>query len=696
MKRDYVCVAPALALLALSFGVFSGNALATTTADDTTTITIRPSCSMTATVTSEHTATMMGGTYSGTSDYPNGIGATTIQTFCNDANGYAIYAIGYTNNEEGNTVLKGGTGLTSSDDIVTGTATSGSGDNDVSNWAMKLTAVPGIYAPTIMNGFGSFSEVPSSYTEVAKLDRPTDLAASTNIGSTITTTYAAYISNAQPAGTYTGQVKYVLVHPDYNVPSARIMQNIAEWEDELLPEVQVTAVDNRDNTEYTVAKLKDGNIWMLDDLALGSDSVTTLTSADTNMSASSWDLPASVSTDFHSFTTAQINSTNKNTTQPLAMEQSGTSGAGVYYNYCAATAGTYCYANDAGVNNATDDICPKGWRMPTGGSNGEFQALRNKYNSGGSFATAFRASLSGLFYNSSADSQGSLNVFWSSSIYDGGRMYSMRVSNSEILPQNDSNRSYGFAVRCIRETLAMQDATTSDLAELMPIIGDTKKLRDNRDNTEYIIGKLADGNYWMLDNLALDPATMKSGVVIDSSNSNVAEGSTFTLPASTPNDFVSYTEARIVTGYKNNSVSLALEQSGTGKVGVYYNYCAATAGTYCKILDHTDTDDAEYDICPKGWRMPTGGSNGEYRALRNKYASNEDFVLALRAPYSAYFHLDHVGRKNASGGYWAKTYGTSPENMGGLWINPELANPVGPTNTHDRKYGFPMRCIYDC
>ena len=245
-------------------------------------VTVDSTCTMNASVTAEHTATLVNGTYSST-NYPDGIGSTTIKTFCNDANGYAIYAIGYTDNTIGNTVLKAGAGLSSSDDIVTGTATSGTSGNDVSNWAMKITPVAGTYAPSVINGFNRFSKVPSYYTAVAKYTNPTDTETT---GSSITTTYAAYISNIQAPGTYTGQVKYVLVHPDYtNRATPYIMQDIAEWEDELIPEVQVTAIDNRDNTEYTVAKMKDGNIWMTQnlDLCIGCTGTATLTSENTDL-----------------------------------------------------------------------------------------------------------------------------------------------------------------------------------------------------------------------------------------------------------------------------------------------------------------------------------------------------------------------------------------------------------------------------
>ncbi|MBR2839849.1 hypothetical protein IKE82_00745, partial [Candidatus Saccharibacteria bacterium] len=76
---------------------------ATGTASDSKTsqasVTVSATCSMTANIAAgdEHTATLPNGVWSGGSDYyPNGIGKTTIQTFCNDASGYSIYAVGYT------------------------------------------------------------------------------------------------------------------------------------------------------------------------------------------------------------------------------------------------------------------------------------------------------------------------------------------------------------------------------------------------------------------------------------------------------------------------------------------------------------------------------------------------------------------------------------------------------------------------
>ena len=80
-----------------------------------------------------------------------------------------------------------------------------------------------------------------------------------------------------------------------------------------------------------------------------------LTSADSNVS-SDWTLPAANS----SFPTPCMDAAYS--------MNSGNASYGYYYNWYAATAGTGTCSMSSG--NATASICPKGWRLPTGGSSG--------------------------------------------------------------------------------------------------------------------------------------------------------------------------------------------------------------------------------------------------------------------------------------------------------------------------------------
>ena len=170
-------------------------------------VTVAEACTMTATVNSAHSATINPG------QYLQPIGETILKVICNDAGGFSIYAVGNANNEYGNNKLLANVGgsLNSTYDIATGTATSGS----TSNWAMKVSAVAGTYAPTIQNSFNNYHDVPTTYTKVAQLSSATD----TTTGSSVSTTYAAYVKSDQPAGNYNGKVKYTMVHPASEVPA---------------------------------------------------------------------------------------------------------------------------------------------------------------------------------------------------------------------------------------------------------------------------------------------------------------------------------------------------------------------------------------------------------------------------------------------------------------------------------------------
>ena len=266
-------------------------------------ITVPVACTLSGTGMSSHNATINNGQYN------SAIGETALKAFCNDNNGFAIYAIGYTDDTDGKNVLTNST-LGSTYDIVTGTATSG----NTSNWAMKLSVVtsPTPTYPIIIAGstddtekeqgdpdFTTFQEVPDDYEKVAYRTAGTDIGTGAE-GTTLKTTYQAYINTTQPAGTYTGQVKYTLVHP-YGAaapvackPNGTTISTIACMQDvtssnkstiltSMTEDQQYTLVDKRDGKTYTVSKLKDGNIWMTQNLDLDLDSSKTYTNEDTDL-----------------------------------------------------------------------------------------------------------------------------------------------------------------------------------------------------------------------------------------------------------------------------------------------------------------------------------------------------------------------------------------------------------------------------
>lgn len=209
---------------------------------------------------------------------------STFTTFCNDPGGYAVYAIGYSNHEYGNTDLIYNNEPTSANDIKTDGDTTGSGNsNNGSSWKMKLVPVENNFTPTIENNYSSYNNIPSTYTKVASYNNVTANDSDSTTGSSIATHYQATASSTQPAGTYAGTVKYTMVHPGAT-PAAHFMQDVADWADELPnPGDTFQAVDRRDGKVYWIARLADGNIWMTQNLDLDIDENTTYTHKDTDL-----------------------------------------------------------------------------------------------------------------------------------------------------------------------------------------------------------------------------------------------------------------------------------------------------------------------------------------------------------------------------------------------------------------------------
>lgn len=432
---------PLLILFALILGFSVSHSSATTNlATDNFTLSIPVSCTLTASIKAgeEHSISMVSG------QYKADIGKTTMDTTCNDPNGFVVYAIGSSNNEEGNNRLKA---LTLSDayDIASGTAESG----NVSNWAMKLTPIAnGDFTPTIDNNYTQYSIVPNTWTKVAhKNPGTTDITKKTSF----TTTYAVYLESTQPAGTYRGQVKYVMFHPSTAAEPTDTIEhafalagkskvqvtdpitgqsgsfykmqdmttNICESTTLVDEQNTLQLVDIRDNKLYWVTKLQDGHCWMTQnlDLDLGVKdttlgiNTTVLTSEDTDLNDNSlmgvykegykyengvlsW-TPANNTINFTGTTVIgwQDSNTAPYSASKTDSAETGYTSLGNYYNWTAAivsnnsslsTASTYSNIQ----NNPQNSICPKGWRLPIisnqssmiAGSTNEFSRLNYIYN----------------------------------------------------------------------------------------------------------------------------------------------------------------------------------------------------------------------------------------------------------------------------------------------------------------------------
>ena len=432
---------PLVVISALILSLPHSSATVSDLETDSLTLTLSTSCTLSSSVEEAHNASLNGG------QYEEGIGITKVNAYCNDNNGYSIYAIGSSGDMDGNTDLI--SNINDNYNIHTGIYDSSSiTASSPSSWSMKLTAGVGsginTTPPTINNNYDNYSVVPENYTQVASRASKTDMTIDTSVtGSYFTTTYDIYASSLQPAGTYTGKVKYLMVHPQSNSQhfgfnevfaangksainvdgnSYYAMQDMTSdicSKVGLLNEAsQTQLVDTRDNKLYWVAKLEDGHCWMTQNLDFGIKANATLNSQTTDLNVAYdsgtgqyaeyndgytesngiiYYTPASTATtiDFTDTTVTgwQNSNTAPYTTNKTDSTETGHASLGNYYNWTAAIASNSSSSLTQDTlgdisKNPKNSICPKGWRLPTisngsetlPGSTNEFARLNYLYN----------------------------------------------------------------------------------------------------------------------------------------------------------------------------------------------------------------------------------------------------------------------------------------------------------------------------
>ena len=191
-----------------------------------------------------------------------------------------------------------------------------------------------------------------------------------------------------------------------------------------------TLVDTRDNNTYTVSKLADGRCWMTQNLRIAGK---TLTPADSDVTTD-YTIPASSLSGFISYDTSN------------AYVDSD----GGFYTWYTATAGTGTQALSTDGQNTTVSICPKGWRLPTSGNNGEFEVLYDNYYSSSALrSNPINLTLSGNVAISSRGGQGSYGEYWSSTVYSSSNAYDLSLNASNAGFASHYDKTNGFSVRCI-------------------------------------------------------------------------------------------------------------------------------------------------------------------------------------------------------------------------------------------------------
>ena len=465
-----------------------------------------------------------------------------------------------------------------------------------------------------------------------------------------------------------------------------------------------TVTDRRDDNDYTVRYIN-GACWMTQNLRLSGG--RTLTSADSNV-ASSWSFPSNSLTSGNSFTEAR-STISSNTSY------------GGYYNICAASAGTVCSSSSA--QDATQDICPKGWRLPT----------LNEVSSITSDVSAFSPVYSGYYYNGSLGAAGSNGYWWSATAYSSTSQHNLG-SYSDSLGTGDESKYRGFSVRCIRSnpgTLTINfngnGSTGGSTASQQIAAGNSASLNANgftrsgyvftgwntaangsgtsyADGADYTVtpatgdatvtlyaqwapsmqdftlaqcqSLASDANYTVVDSRDGSDYTVRyiNGACWMTQNLRLSGGRTLTSADSNVASSWEFPSNSLTSGNSHTEARSAI--SSNTSYGGYYNYCAASAGTVCSS---SLAQDATQDICPKGWRLPT----------LNEMSGITSYTSAFSPVLSGRYSNDSLLDTGSDGYWWSATANDSYVQYY-LYYNGSSLN----TGYYLRKnVGFSVRCI---
>ena len=263
--------------------------------------------------------------------------------------------------------------------------------------------------------------------------------------------------------------------------------------------------DIRDQKQYYISKLKDGNVWMTQNLDLDLNNQTTLTPENTNIGANwtpanstinsiNYEVDGWLQNEYYVVRSADpgglyIYSSGNNrrdeqyssleACQTVHSDCSAHNHAGNYYSWSAAVANNDASNMTEQFSNAGGSICPAGWRLPTGRqSNGDplegnelgtildsydilgdaikcgITCVYYEYADGGlnKIRTApLWLTRSASVYQGSLDGTGNYGGYWSSTVYGSDSAFYLSFGSASIDPNSNINRYYGYPIRCLAE-----------------------------------------------------------------------------------------------------------------------------------------------------------------------------------------------------------------------------------------------------
>ena len=428
-----------------------------------------------------------------------------------------------------------------------------------------------------------------------------------------------------------------------------------------------------------------------------------------------------------------------------------------YYNWTAATAGQGSKGNSVINANVDGSICPAGWRLPTNyddidSRNISWSALTDAYlgsvNTTTGVATMEKYPLN--FYRAgnitaNVHSDTAYGLYVSSMASSSNNRRYLLLAGDYVYPQFTSSKAFGYQVRCVanpapqRKTFDFWRITT--MQEMTPEIcasvytpnntvsmtdeyivtkakyengeytatGDGTSpqvpeitLLDDRDadgtgtKKSYKVRKLADGNCWMVENLAYDIVGLYNNGKRGIGSRN--DGTTFEMTDANLANGVGYYTSTDDFNYVINSYTRSENATRSSYLGdttgieYYYNWTTATAGQGSQN-DSTRGTTIDGSICPAGWRIPTNYSNTSnqrisYSALTLAYMGGiGDFTTDTGYQIIEQYPINLYRVSNI---YWEATTSSAD----GGYIMYYTTSAVGPrAYSMTKRYGYQVRCV---
>ena len=229
-------------------------------------------------------------------------------------------------------------------------------------------------------------------------------------------TTSSFGSTSSASTTFTMPASAATIYANGSV-SRTYIQNITTSN---CPTSRTLVYDSRDNKGYYIQKI--GSLcWMTSNLNITAG--TNITPANSNITS--------------------------NYTIPSYAENSSTYGG--YYDYATASAGSY---EGSGGNDITQDICPKGWKLP---SYSNYRTLLSSYNTGAKLAASPWYGLYGghrdwAFSDGDYSRVGSYMYYWTSSQEAegwGNYMYASSTSAGQDFSEDWGPEDVDMNIRCI-------------------------------------------------------------------------------------------------------------------------------------------------------------------------------------------------------------------------------------------------------